>query len=330
MLKNFSINRDKFGVILIVIFSFLLIFSALYGIFFQTPIVDNSIERYKTLLREEQIDLTVKLGIKNRLGQFDFEKNHNSWLMTSPRELPASEEMLSKIFQVLKEIRIRKAYALGEVDASSFSLDNPVVTISLKESTGEELTIFVGLTNPIDNSSYIQLAEQKTIFHIDSFDRTIEGLDIISLIETNPFLLQIQNADAITFNLNEGKKNSKTYKKINGQWELAKDHSDANKIIEKLKSLKSVALLDQIKESKNLIAKTFNSPLFNLNFQDLTTQKEVNFMVTGPINQNIPELKMDLKQFHLAKITKAPEEGAKDLYFVLSKDVIAELKLLAQ
>lgn len=337
MLKIFTINRNRFGVILISLFSFFLIFAGLYSIFFQNPAIDNSSERYKTLLREEQIDLIVKIGIKNRLGQFEFEKvkdslgnYQNDWEMTSPRELPASEEILSKIFKVLKEIRIRKAYNLGEVDASSYSLDNPVVTLSLKESTGEELTIYVGLTNPIDNSSYIQMAEEKTIFHIDSFDRSIEGLDIISLIETRPFFHEAQNVDTIITFLNDGKKRTRKFGQVNNHWINKADNSDADKTIEKLKLLKATALLDQITDSKNLITKSFNSPLIKINFLDSSTQKEAEFEVTGAIYQNIPELKMDLKHFHLAKIKKASSNEARELYFVLSKEIISELRSLIQ
>lgn len=337
MLKKLTIDRNKFGLILLTFFSSVLIFTALYSVFFQTPLQDQSLKRYKGLLAEEQIDLMTKFSLKNKLGSYEFEKKIDplnpqanlNWAMTSPRFLPASEEGLNKVFQSLKNIRIRKTYSVGEVDASSFSLDNPVITMTLKENSGEEFSIFVGLTNPIDNSSYIQIPEQKSIYHIDSFDRSIEGLDIISLIEPRPFFPAMINAYKININILEGQKTTYNYIKKNNQWFSLKSETATYNEIEGIKNLAAKAFLDQLEQSKKMVEKSFASPLIEIEFLDNDNRMVSSFSVTSPINQNIPELKVDLKQFHLAKVKNIDVHNElNELYYVLSKESITELRFI--
>ena len=68
------------------------------------------------VFNSKELDAMTKLVIKNKTGEYVFEKsttgNKSEWLMTSPKTIKSSSIFIENFFQTLKSIKLIKSLAL--------------------------------------------------------------------------------------------------------------------------------------------------------------------------------------------------------------------------
>lgn len=181
---------------LIIAFSILLLISAGISEFFQAPTSNNQdLSKLSTLFNPEELQLIQGLTINNKLGEFELKRSEpfelNRWQLTAPRQLEASSQTISLIMDTLKSITIKKVFDKDPINMASFSLSVPVMTIQINTIGSEATSVLeVGLTNPIDNSTYLTFAGQQVIFQVETFKAPLETFDLAQFVNTSLFLDQ--------------------------------------------------------------------------------------------------------------------------------------------
>src|SRR5690606_11305733 len=105
------------------------------------------------------------IKLTNRLGTFELSRhNKTDWNLTSPRLMPAKPSTIQELIKDLSSLKILKVHRNDALNTSNFSLDNPLISLVLKTELEEEITMKLGLINPIDNSAYISLSSADLIY----------------------------------------------------------------------------------------------------------------------------------------------------------------------
>src|SRR5690606_37178893 len=98
--------------------------------------------------------------------------------LTEPQPLRIRPDIIEKIVDALNIIRVRNFYKLEPINITSFSLDNPTLTLLFTNDKDKSFEVKMGLINPIDNSSYLQLSTQNQIYQIDPIEISLESYDL--------------------------------------------------------------------------------------------------------------------------------------------------------
>ncbi len=303
------------------------------GLIFQTPGPSRrDVDRYRILFSPEELDGVVKLGLKNRLGQFTFEKSiedgSGQWAMTTPRSLPAARGAIDKVLRQLREIRIRKMFPEDAINISNFSLDSPVSVITLQQSSGEETTLNLGLVNPIDNSTYVQVPERKAIFHIDSLPGTMESMDINEFIDSRVFLTQFPEIHAVKFTTDgKGRRPKLALKRQEGQWlgedGRTYDDEEVQEVLRPLLAIRAQVILDKVGvDTQTSLDKALSNPALIVEFED-EFGRSTSYAASLPMNAPLPEVKMEVRPYVVVRA-----DGRHYIY-LLGKDQQTQLKVPA-
>ncbi|WP_127716999.1 DUF4340 domain-containing protein [Halobacteriovorax sp. HLS] len=312
MLVKISTDRTRAANTLIAIFIVAIIIGALASEFFQAPEIKNTeLSRYQLLIKPEQVDQIQTIELKNRLGEFTLSKsNAQTWSLTSPRNLPSSQDTIQTILDNLKEIRIRKILPKDAINISNYSLDTPQMKVKLKYFGGKESELSVGLVNPIDKSTYVTLSNQEAIYRVDSLKGSLESLNLASFIDSKIFTQKIGSIKQ--FKIYKGKIPSTTTRlhlsKDKETWLIdSKKQVDPASVIpylEEVLELKSSLILDKRTEKlDSFIERYLGNPQYSL---EIETDKGKVFYEISYLLNTIPDTKMEKRQTFLIKASNRP------------------------
>lgn len=179
---------------LIISFALLLLVSAAISEFFQAPSSNNhDLNKLTALFNPEEMQLIQGLTITNKLGEFQLRRTEpfelNRWQVITPRQLEASSQTISLILDTLKSITIKKVFDKDPINMASFSLTVPVMTIQINTIGSEATSVLeVGLSNPIDNSTYLTFNGQQVIFQVEALKAPLETFDLAQFVNTSLFM----------------------------------------------------------------------------------------------------------------------------------------------
>ncbi len=139
---------------------------AIYSEWYQVrPIeVHNSLKNFGPF-NKKFFSNVKSITIKGRVDNFDLDINDNSYTIVQSK-LHADKNKINRFFEAIKNLTARKIYNADPINLSNFSLNNPVMkfTFHLKDNTQKILDL--GIVNPIDNSAYIRIDNQKVLYQI--------------------------------------------------------------------------------------------------------------------------------------------------------------------
>jgi len=268
-----NIFRPSLSSILI---SFLFIVIVAMGLFSEVFISEvpeiNLAQIYANPIQHQELKYLKKIELTNKNGDFIFENTHpkgdivGPWQMLAPQSLKAKDEIIRKIVDALKGIRVRNFHSNEPINVSSFSLDNP--TLNLKIHTkNKKLEMKMGLINPIDNSAYMSLSHQDQIFQIDPLEISLESYDLSQLVESKVLAL---NFDSLA-SMELYEKNNlliKFLKKENNWMDQNGVVLATNKVkefIDRLESIRSQSILDNLSnEQKEFLNKIVSTSVYTL------------------------------------------------------------------
>lgn len=311
-------------------FLFISVFSAVISEIFQAPNQENlKITKYRKLMNSQDLESLSKITIKNNLGEFRFdrhsEQSGSNWKMTSPRKLLANDTLINSIIQSLENLKIRYVYQKDKINLSNFSLNNPLAEITVRKKGGEDLTITLGLINPIDRSTYAMLSNNQAIYHIDATTIPMNTLNLTNLIETRVFPHDLKLIDSL--NIYKGTKegyHQLALKKNQLEWMGKKNKTmDKTKVESYLKhlfDLKSQLILDRMTDEQlDRIKKYLKTPQYtmDINYQNGT---QFTYYISQPI-ADIPGMK--LKRWQFVTVSTDDFHHA----YVLPKDFLKKLNI---
>lgn len=290
-----SIVRPTLSTVLVILFFFILLFLGLFAEVFesQTPEVDLA-QIYANPVPVDELQRLKGMKLTNKQGNFVFENTHpeglliGPWQMTEPQPLRVKAEVISKIIDSLNVIRVRNFHRYEPINLTSFSLDNPTLTLRFNNSRDRVFEIKMGLINPIDNSAYMTISTQNQIYQIDPLEMALESYDLAQMVESKILALNANALASLEIYGDKGlilkllKKDTEWYDQEGSVLSTAK----VEKLFERLENLKSTSILENLNaEQQSFMDKVMGSPLFGLR---LISDKGVRSYVIGQINGPIP------------------------------------------
>jgi len=325
---QFQVRKSTISYWLISLFTVILVISAIFSEFFQAPrLTSRELEKYRFLFNTVELDTIKTLKITNRIGTFHLSKDHRQqWLLDFPRNLHANSKTVENIMTSLKKIKIRKIYNLDPINKANFSLDTPLITITLGYAKGVEKILRMGLINPIDNSTYLTLSGKDAIYHVDSIQGSIEANDLSDFIDSK--IIHYPSSQLQSLKIFRGKRlvnPQLSFTKKDTLWydDLGKnlDEGNINTFLSHLYELNSQMILDRRTASlEKSLQKYLQSPLYTMiiNFGE----KNIITYTISSLVSSLEGLKIDKRQAFIVKISnrKHPYLLAKENLKLFSKN----------
>ncbi len=302
----------SFSNTIIFIFALTICISSFFSELYQNPKnLNKGIKVGSNLPFFSTLDTTQKISLKNRLGEFHFERNELGWKLISPRQLPAKEDSLNNIFSFIKEIKVKNAFQLDSLGESSFSLNSPFMEVSLVGNDNNIQTIKFGMIDSKNNTTYVGISGKDIIFQIESLQFPIEKLDLMDFVDPRIFYFSTDKISSIK--IFEGEQNLPILSLIQreGIW-LGRNgqplsQSKVELFFKDLNALKSEMILDQLSnELKEKINGPLQKPLFVVEIEDNGNNKH-HFQVFSILN-SIPDLKIDKKESLLVSVKDSQQQ----------------------
>jgi hypothetical protein len=330
LLSSLEINRSLLSSLLILFFIFVSGFSAILSEIFQAPNQENlEITKYRKLLNPDDLKNLEKISIKNNMGEFILIKDEHSrshgWRMSSPRKLLANGEIIKSIVDSLSRLKIRYVYQKDKINLSNFSLNNPLVEITLENKSGTSNKITFGLINPIDRSTYAMISANKAIYHIDAMDFSLNSLNLTDLIDTRVFPHDGHQIMALDiFKGTESGYHQLSINKEKSEWQGKRQKQlDSTKVtgyLDHLFDLRSQLILDRMTEEQLKRIKSFlDKPQFTIHVK-ADDQQEYKYFVSQPFGE-IPEMKLKKWQY---VVVSTPEFHHA---YILNKEFLKKLNV---
>jgi len=322
-----SLLKPSLSSILVAFFFVVLLFLGLFAEVFesQTPELDVA-QIYANPVPVSELQELRNLKLTNKHGTFVFENTHpegdllGPWQMLEPQSLRVKGNVVEKIIEALNGIRVRNFYHLEPINISSFSLDNPTLTLMMTNNENKNFEVKMGLINPIDNSAYLSLSGQDQIYQIDPIEIALENYDLAQLVESKVLALNTDSLQSLEIYNPEGLRLKLLRKE--DQW-FDQDGSPLAdlkvlKFFERIEEIKSFSILNNLnKDQQVFMEETMASPAWSLK---LISGQGVRTYLIGQLLSDIPGTNV------FKNGTYALSTDEKQSFVLLDKD---ELKILS-
>lgn len=265
--------RPALSTLLVLFFACILAFLGLFAEVFEseTPEIDLA-QVYANPIPVDELQNLASMQFSNKHGNFHFENSDSSgslegpWQMITPQSLRMKDEVIRKIVDALNVIRVRNFHRLEPINVSSFSLDNPTLSLTFENMRGKTFELKMGLINPIDNSAYISLSTQNQIYQIDPLEIALEAWDLPQLVDSK--ILAFSVADLLEIEVSGSQINDFKLLRKDESWidatGVGLNSKKVQDFISKLLELKSLSILENLTEEQlGSLQKNVASPVIN-------------------------------------------------------------------
>lgn len=299
--------------IILFLFFILVGVSAILSDMFQNPVKTGPqiIEQAK-LFTANDLNLINQISLKNKSGEFVFERNENNqispWHMTSPRNISANSLFIEKLFTSLSTMKVKKLFPDEKINNVNFSLDKPTSTLSLIDKNGKALTIQFGLLNTIDSSTYLKILGRPGIYHVDAPNVSLENASILNLIESQ--IISIDLETIVAFKIFHGNKKTSSpildIRKKEGNWfDQAGNPLAVEKIddyFQDLSNLKSSFIIDKRTDAqKRQITNLSHNAVYIVSVED-NKGNIIDYNITGLV-RDISDLDLKNEEYFVVTIS---------------------------
>jgi hypothetical protein len=299
-----ALLRPTLSTTLVISFTLILIFLGLFAEVFEseTPEVDLA-QIYANPIPVNELQHLKVFKMTNKQGTFVLENTHPNynlegpWQMTEPQSLKVKGNVIPKILESLNVVRVRNFHRLEPINITSFSLDNPNLTLQFTNEKNKNIEIKLGLINPIDNSAYLSLNSQNQIFQIDPLEMALETYDISQLVESRVLALNAESLLALEIYPSSGQE-TKLLKKDQTWFDQNGNELNQQKVIkffERLEDLKSFSILSSLtSEQQKVMETSLATPDFTMKL--ITAQGVRSYFITE-IKNGLPGISVGKNQF---------------------------------
>lgn len=320
--------RPTLSSLLVIGFALILLFLGLFAEVFEshTPEVDLA-QIYANPIPVIELQHLKSLRLTNKQGDFLLENTHAAgniegpWQMVEPQALKVKGDVIPKILDALNVIRVRNFHRLEPINITSFSLDNPTLTMRFVTSKDKNYEIKMGLINPIDNSAYLSLSSQNQIYQIDPIEITLESYDLAQLVESR--VLAINESSLASLELYTAKGLDLKLLKKEDLWVdqngFTIESSKVKKYFERLEDLKSFSILSNLTgPQQEYMESVMATPVYTLK---LITAQGVRSYFLSEIKNGIPGMNLSRSNFY------ALSTEEKKSFVLLDKDQLKAFSL---
>ncbi|MGE3610824.1 MAG: DUF4340 domain-containing protein [Bacteriovoracaceae bacterium] len=303
--------RPTLSTFLVLFFFVILLFLGLFAEVFESENQEVDLAQiYANPIPVNDLQHLKSLRITNKQGSFLLENTgadgnlKGPWQMIEPQSLKVKNDVISKIIDALNVIRVRNFHKLEPINISSFSLDNPTLTLVFTTSADKIFEIKMGLINPIDNSAYLSLSSQDQIYQIDPIEMALESYDLAQLVESKILALNSSSLASIEIYGQNGLdlkilKKEQEWVDQNGTTLAG---AKVNRFFENLEDVKSSSILDKLTpEQIELMKKSVATPIYTLKL--ISNQGVRNYLI-GQINGQIPGINIPEDSYVLSSDEK--------------------------
>jgi hypothetical protein len=267
--------RLRLSTSLVFFFFLILLFLGLFAEVFESraPEVDLA-QIYANPVQVQELQRLKSLRLSNKHGNFIFENTHpdghlsGPWQMVKPHTLRVKPNAIGKIIEALNVIRVRNFHRHEPINITSFSLDNPTLTLNFNNWNNKLYEIKMGLINPIDNSAYLTISSQDQIYQIDPLELTLESYDLTQMVENKILALNMDSLSSVEFYGQDSNALLKLVMKDQQWFDQNNTILDASKIkrfLERMEEIKSSSILEDLtSEQQSFLNKVSASPAFTL------------------------------------------------------------------
>jgi len=260
MFIRLELKKSLLSTWMTVSFSIILFLTGFYSDFFQAPIKSKArLDRYSSLFQPGQILGVRQLILKNNLGTFHFEKTatdpDTQWKMISPRKIPANSSLVKNILQKLNDVKIKSVHTHDPINIANYALDTSTLEITLIDSNEKSSTLKFGLINSLDNSTYVSLKEQNSIYHINNVSKKFNSYDLSDFVDSRIFTFDLTSINSFTIFRGKSSKKQVSFqaKKKNGAWygklDLPLKTETILSFFGELSDLRSSFIIDKVSEN---------------------------------------------------------------------------------
>ncbi len=299
-----ALLRPTLSTLLVVVFTLILVFLGLFAEVFEseTPEVDLA-QIYANPAPIAELQRLKTLRITNKQGSFLLENTHTEgklegpWQMVEPQALKVKGDVVSRILDSLNAIRVRNLHRLEPINVTSYSLDNPTLTLNFVTDKNKTFEIKVGLINPIDNSAYLGLSSQNQIYQIDPLEMALESYDLAQLVESRVLALNAESL--ISLEIYSAKGLELKLLKKDEQWvdqngSILSENRVKN-FFTKLEDLKSFSILNNLtNEQQEYMEAAMANPTYTLK---LITGQGVRSYMISEFRNGIPSISLSKNNF---------------------------------
>jgi hypothetical protein len=291
--------RPSLSTILVATFFFILLFLGLFAEVFESETQEVDLAQiYANPVPVDELQHLKQVRLANKNGKFVFENTHlegnleGPWQMIEPQALRVKTEVITKIIDALNVIRVRNFHRLEPINITSFSLDNPTLTLLFTNSQNKVFEIKMGLINPIDNSAYMTINTQNQIYQIDPMEIALESWDVAQLVESKVLALNVSALASLEMTL-ANNLTLKLIKKDDKWFDQTGMELNANKVekfFERLEDLRSSSILEHLNiEQQEFMDKVMANPVYGLR---LITGQGVRSYLIGEVKGGVPGMNM--------------------------------------
>lgn len=265
--------RPSLSTLLVLFFACILAFLGLFAEVFEseTPEIDLA-QVYANPIPVDEIQSLSSVQFTNKHGSFHFENSESSgsldgpWQMTAPQSLRMKDDVVKRIVDALNVLRVRNFHRLEPINVSSFSLDNPTLSLTFENTKGKTFELKMGLINPIDNSAYISLSTQNQIYQIDPLEIALEAWDLPQLVDSK--ILAFSVPDLLEVEVGGPEINDFKFLRKDDGWVdstgAALNSKKVEDYVARLLELKSISILENLNEDQmGHLQKTVATPVVN-------------------------------------------------------------------
>jgi hypothetical protein len=261
----------------------------------------------------------TSIHLKNRIVDVKFvQKSRNDWMITEPKSIPGSFEKINGILTSLASLKVNKIHQLEPLNQATFALDKPLAIVELESKLQEKMTVKLGLVNPINDSTYIEIPERNAIYQVSNFGLDISSLNFIDIIDARIFRYELNMLSDIEIYERRNSRPFINFKNNNGYWDTPKYNtiSQANtvKTLKELLNMKAFMILDQLDEEALKVVKKYERSLsWRVKIKEQSSQEEVEYKLSTYVKA-IPGVKFDKRQYVLVFASN------KDFPYLVHKD----------
>ncbi len=283
---------------------FLLLISFIIFIeFFQNHHTQKSaMDLLENPIKKDILFKAESIIFENRLGTFKATKKTDNWILEEPRVIPAKTETIQKVIDIISQINIKTIHQYEPINIQSFSLNNPIMKVLIKDKDENKLDLKIGLINPIDETSYLTVNDTQLIYQTNLLTGKLESLELADFIDSKIFTPSISEIKSLKIftGQNIQERNIFTFK--NGSWDSFRynvfSQEKLQTKLEEILDIRTHAIIDQSSEEvTNLLQNYLDNPRYRITIQT-NANKTIKYKVSY-LTREIKELKIEKNQFFI-------------------------------
>jgi hypothetical protein len=235
-----------------------------------------------------------EFSISNHKGKIVLKKHlSGAWYIANDQGGPqffAKEDMMKTLLTESSALHFKNRYPIDAINKVNYSLTTPMATLHIGKNQTEFFKIIVGITNPVNSSSYVTINEAGLIFQIEKFSLNLSVLSKEDFSDPVILPFHFNKISSLEWSIPSGGTKSGTAAASNSK-KLTRDER-GNWYDQYGKIVKAAEVENFLKELRAIKSKSFTSRSNLPVAETTTTADDSDEPVDGKIPEKIKKIKL--------------------------------------